>query len=135
MPTVLFICVGNSCRSQMAEGLMRHHSKGEVEALSAGTRPASQVSGKATEVMRERGIDISTQRPKAIDMELVAEVDRLISMGCGVEGSCPVDLYDKMEDWGLEDPYGQGIEKYREVRDKIEAKVKGLLCEIDASNL
>lgn len=135
LKSVLFVCVGNSCRSQMAEGFMRHHSGGRVEAHSAGTRPASQVSDKAVEVMLEGGIDISGQRPKAIDPVLAASVDRVISMGRGVEESCPAGLFEGAEDWGLDDPYGLGLEKYREVRDEIGRRVRRLLEELDTSYL
>lgn len=121
--TVLFLCVGNSCRSQMAEGFARHLGSGIVEPISAGTRPAKKVASRATEVMRENGIDISGQIPKLLTMELMNKADLLVSMGCGVQESCPLPLRDDMIDWGLEDPYGQSIDKYREIRDEIERRV------------
>lgn len=124
---VLFLCVGNSCRSQMAEGFARHFGKGIVEPISAGTRPARKVASKAIEVMREKNIGISGQIPKLLTMEMMNKADVLVSMGCGVEESCPLPLRDDVIDWGLEDPYGQSIEKYREIRDEIERRVKLLL--------
>ncbi len=127
MKTVLFLCVGNSCRSQMAEGFLRHFGKDKFEVLSAGTEPGEKVAPKAIEVMAEKGINISGQQPKLLTPEMVEKADICISMGCGVEESCPVNLYKNFIDWELEDPWGQGIEKYREIRDSIEANVKDLL--------
>ena len=124
---ILFLCVGNSCRSQMAEGFARYLSSGNVEPISAGTRPAKKVAPKAIEVMRERGIDISGQTPKALTMEMMDKADVLVSMGCGVQESCPLPLRDDLINWGLEDPYGQSIEKYRNIRDEIERRVKVLI--------
>lgn len=146
MKTILFLCVGNSCRSQMAEGFARHYGKGKIEALSAGTEPGDKVAPKAVEVMAEKGIDISGQYPKLLTGEMVEKADICISMGCGVaesiessglapgvelnvEESCPAILYKNFIDWGLEDPWGQGLEKYREIRDEIEEKVRELLDE------
>ena len=127
MKTILFLCVGNSCRSQMAEGFAR--ASGKVIAISAGTEPGDKVAPKAIEVMKEKGIDISGQHPKLLTAEMVEKADICISMGCGVEESCPAPLLEKFVDWGLEDPWGQGVEKYRETRDEIEIRVKKLLEE------
>lgn len=121
---VAFVCVGNSCRSQMAEGFARYYGADVIEAYSAGTHPTKEVNAKAIEVMREKGIDITTHRPKLLD-EIPLPVDILITMGCGVE--CPyVPNYYK-EDWGLEDPVGKPLEEFRKTRDKIEEKVKELV--------
>ena len=110
---LLFVCVGNTCRSQMAEALAKH--KGH-EAQSAGTSPGSAVAPKAIEVIEERGIDICSQYPKSVDDIDTIGFDRIISMGCGVECSrLPMD-----DDWGIEDPYGGDVAFYRETRDKIE---------------
>ena len=130
MVTVLFICVGNSCRSQMAEGFLRHHAGDTVEVLSAGTVPAERVSEKATEVMKEMGVDISGQSPSAIDVELIQRADKVISMGCGVEETCPANILGDAIDWGIEDPFGHEIERYREARDEIERRVIDLLEEL-----
>lgn len=124
---VLFLCVGNSCRSQMAEGFARELGKGILEVRSAGTKPASAVAHLALEAMREKGIDISGQHPKLLTAEMVEWADILISMGCGVEKSCPAIYLDMFEDWAIEDPYRQPIGDYRVARDLIEAKVRELL--------
>ena len=123
----MFLCVGNSCRSQMAEGFARHLGKGIVDARSAGTKPADRVASLAVEAMREKGIDISGQQPKPLTKELVEWSDLRISMGCGVENSCPAIYLDMFEDWQIEDPHGGTIGGYRFVRDKIEAKVRELI--------
>ena len=127
---VLFLCVGNSCRSQMAEGFARHLGKDKIKVKSAGTKPAKEVNPQAIDVMKEKGIDISGQSPTILTPEMVKEADYCISMGCGVEESCPANLYNRFEDWELEDPWGQDIEVYRKTRDKIEVLVKQLLKEI-----
>ena len=127
MKKILFICVGNSCRSQMAEGFARHYGGGAVDVKSAGTQPASEVASLAVEVMKEKGIDISGQKPEMLTMEMLHEADFVISMGCGVEESCPLPLRSDTEDWGLDDPVGQPIEVYRKIRDEIEKRVKTLL--------
>jgi arsenate reductase len=130
MKKILFVCVGNSCRSQMAEGFARHYGKGKINATSAGTQPADKINSKAAEVMKEKGIDISGQTPKLLTAKMTKSADLVVSMGCGVEESCPASLQKNMIDWGLEDPYGQSLEKYREIRDLIEKKVKELLNRI-----
>ena len=110
---LLFVCVGNTCRSQMAEALAKH--KGH-EAQSAGTSPGSAVASEAIEVIEERGIDIGGQYPKSVDDIDTRGFDRIISMGCGVE--CPRLPMD--DDWGIEDPHGGDVAFYRRTRDKIE---------------
>ena len=113
---LLFVCVGNSCRSQMAEGIAR--SLGH-EAASAGTHPATLVSPNAVLVCAEIGIDISNQQPKSVDNFSADDWDAVISMGCGV--SCPAMKID--EDWELDDPVGQSIEVFRETRDAIRDRI------------
>ena len=122
-PRVIFVCVGNSCRSQMAEGIAR--SLG-FEAASGGTEPTERVAPKAVEVMAEFGLDISQHEPSAIDPYdgSLDAYDRVISMGCGVEESCPALKAD--EDWGLGDPVGRTVEVYRATRDEIERRVLAL---------
>jgi arsenate reductase len=124
---ILFVCVGNSCRSQMAEGFTKHYGGNDVEVKSAGTKPASQVSGKGTKVMAEKGIDLSSHYPKGFTEQDLKWADKIILMGFGVE--CPnVDgAADKVEDWGIDDPIDQPIETYIEIRDEIQKKVKDLL--------
>lgn len=124
---ILFVCVGNSCRSQIAEGFARELGGNDVEVRSAGTRPALVVSGKAERVMEEKGVRLTGQHPKELDPGDLEWADRVIVMGCGVEDKKLDDVADKVEDWGIEDPVGQPVETYREVRDEIEGKVRGLV--------
>jgi len=131
---VLFVCVGNSARSQMAEGFFNYLSKAGSKAMSAGTLPASSVSSKAVKAMAEIGIDISSFKPKALTLEMVEEADRIITMGCNVEESCPAFLLKdktKIEDWGLDDPVGMEIDDVKGVRDEIRRRIKLLLSEIE----
>ena len=129
MKKILFVCVHNSGRSQMAEAFFNQLAEGKAHASSAGTRPASHTDRIVAEVMRELGIDISQRRPKLLTSEMVQNADRVITMGCGVEEACPV-VFVPVEDWQLEDPEGKPIQKVREIRDEIEAKVKKLVEEI-----
>ncbi len=123
-PKVAFVCVGNSCRSQMAEGFARYYGSDLIDVYSAGTEIADKVNPLAIEVMKEKGIDISHQFPKTI-FDIPKEVDYLITMGCGVE--CPYIPCRHKEDWGLSDPAGKPIEEFRKIRDEIEKKVLHLL--------
>jgi protein-tyrosine-phosphatase len=125
---VLFICVENACRSQIAEALFNKYAMSKTVAASAGTRPAKQVNPKTVEVMKEIGIDISKQKPKLLTPEMTKEVDRIVAMGCGAD-FCPAP-YVKAEDWKIEDPSGKSLEKFREVRDEIRRKVEKLIKEI-----
>ena len=129
MQQVLFICVGNSSRSQMAEALFNHLSSGRARAVSAGTEPARAVDPNAVAVMAELGIDISGQSPKALTQEMVDSATRRISMGCGVEESCPAWALPH-EDWDLDDPYHQPIEVVRRIRDQIRERVEALVKEL-----
>ncbi len=126
---LLFVCVGNSCRSQMAEGLARAMGGDAVEAASAGTMRAQQVAPKAVQVMAELGIDISGQEPKGLTRESIDDADRVLIMGCDARDMCPAAWLEDAIDWELEDPMGQGVEKYREVRDLIRQHVEDLLRE------
>ena len=128
---ILFVCVGNSCRSQMAEGFVKHIAGKYIEVRSAGTKPAKTVSGKGERVMGERSIDISAQYPKRLSEKDLVWADRVIVMGCGVEDPRLDDVDEKVEDWGIDDPMGQPVETYREIRDEIEGKVKDLLKKLD----
>jgi arsenate reductase len=129
MEQVLFICVGNSSRSQMAEALFRHLARGRARAASAGTEPARALDPNAVAVMAELGIDISGQSPKALTQEMVDSATRRISMGCGVEESCPAWAQPD-EDWDLDDPYHQPIEGVRRIRDQIRTRVEALVKEL-----
>lgn len=127
-PTVLFVCVHNAGRSQMAAGYMRHLSQGRVEVLSAGSAPKDSINPIAVAVMGEEGIDIASEQPKVLTSEAVIASDVVITMGCG--DTCPFYPGKRYEDWVLDDPAGQGIETVRRIRDEIKTKVEGLLREI-----
>ena len=127
-PTVLFVCVHNAGRSQMAAGYMQHLSDGKVRVLSAGSAPKDSINPIAVEAMAEEGIDIANNQPKVLTNEAVAESDVVITMGCG--DTCPFYPGKRYEDWVLDDPAGQGIETVRVIRDQIKARVEQLLAEI-----
>ncbi len=131
---ILFVCVGNSCRSQMAEGFTKHMGGNDVVVRSAGTKPAETVSGKGEQVMGEKSIDISGQNPKELTTEDLAWADRVIVMGCGVADPKLADVNEKLEDWGIDDPVGQSVETYRDIRDEIEGKVKDLVKKVKLEN-
>lgn len=120
--------------SEMAEAFFEHYAAGKARAFSAGTRPASHIDQTVVKAMREIGIDISSKRPKALTLEMLDGADRVITMGCSVEGVCPAAMVPT-EDWQLEDPEGKPIEKVREIRDEIEAKVKELIRENEVKNV
>lgn len=130
---VLFVCTENSCRSQVAEGFLNHFGIEGIKAVSAGTKPAERINSKAIEVMKELGIDISKQRPKLLTEEMIEDADRIITMGCGEGEVCPV-FFKETIDWGIEDPAGKPIEKFREVRDIIRGRVERLVNEIKEKN-
>lgn len=127
-PAVLFVCVHNAGRSQMAAGFMEHHGEGRVEVLSAGSAPKESINPIAVEAMLEKGIDIASRKPKVLTNESVQASDVVITMGCG--DACPFYPGKRYEDWQLDDPAGQDIEFVRRVRDEIEGRVKDLLKEI-----
>jgi len=129
LPAVLFVCVHNSGRSQMAEAFFNRLAKGRAKALSAGTDPADAVDLTVVDAMREVSIDISGNMPKALTLEMVEQADMMVTMGCGVEGVCPATFVET-EDWELDDPEGKPLEKVREIRDEIRARVVDLLSEI-----
>lgn len=127
-PSVLFVCVHNAGRSQMAAGFMRELSQGKVEVLSAGSTPKDSINPVAVEVMMEVGIDISNEQPKILTVDAVQISDAVITMGCG--DACPIFPGKRYEDWELEDPAGQGIEAVRIIRDEIKTRVQMLLLEL-----
>jgi protein-tyrosine-phosphatase len=129
MKRILFVCVENSGRSQMAEAFARGYGSGRIEVASAGTMPANEVNPAVVEVMRERGIDLSANKPQLITNQMVQGADLVIVMGCSAEGFCPAPLLNKVIDWGIEDPKGKPIEKVRGIRDEIEKRVRTLLDE------
>jgi protein-tyrosine-phosphatase len=127
-PTVLFVCVHNAGRSQMAAGFMNSLGAGRVEVLSAGSAPKDSINPIAVEAMQEVGIDISNNVPKVLTPEAVQESDAVITMGCG--DACPFYPGTRYEDWVLDDPAGQGIESVRVIRDDIKKRVEQLLSEL-----
>lgn len=127
-PAVLFLCVHNAGRSQMAAGWLRHLSAGKVDVYSGGSEPASSVNAVAVEAMREVGIDIATEKPKLFDLETAKIVDVVITMGCG--DTCPIFPGKRYQDWLLDDPAGQGIDAIRPIRDKIRMHVEKLLGDL-----
>ena len=127
-PTVLFVCVHNAGRSQMAAGYLTHLGAGRVEVLSAGSAPADQINPVAVEAMLEEGIDIAGEQPKVLTSEAVQMSDVVVTMGCGDE--CPFFPGKRYEDWELDDPAGQGIDAVRPIRDEIRRRVAGLLAEL-----
>lgn len=130
MKKVLFVCVENAGRSQMAEAFAKHYGEGKVEALSAGTMPSSKVNPVVVEAMKEEGFDLSKNRPKPIDTQMVREAHVVIVMGCGAQGFCPAPMLKKVEDWEIEDPKGKSIKSVREIQDEIERKVKKLIAKM-----
>ena len=128
-PSVLFVCVHNAGRSQMAAGWLRHLAGDAVEVRSAGSEPADQVNPAAVAAMREVGIDITGRTPKLLEYDTAASSDVIITMGCG--DACPVFPGKRYEDWKLDDPAGQGIEVVRPIRDEIERRVRNLLARLE----
>jgi protein-tyrosine-phosphatase len=127
-PTVLFVCVHNAGRSQMAAGFMRELGQGRVEVLSAGSAPKDSINPIAVEAMAELGIDIANHVPKILTTEAVQESDAVVTMGCG--DVCPFYPGKRYEDWVLDDPAGQGIDSVRVIRDEIKNRVEVLLAEL-----
>lgn len=127
-PSVIFVCVHNAGRSQMAAGFMTALSGGAVEVRSAGSMPADQINPVAVEAMAEVGIDITAEQPKVLTTEAVQASDAVITMGCG--DACPIFPGKRYEDWALSDPAGQGIEAVRPIRNEIRGRVEALLAEL-----
>ena len=127
-PTVLFVCVHNAGRSQMAAGYLQHLAGDRVEVLSAGSAPADQVNPAAVAAMAEDGVDITAGTPKLLTTDAVRESDVVITMGCG--DACPIFPGKRYEDWELDDPAGQGVDAVRPIRDEIRARVEALIAEI-----
>ena len=127
---VLFVCVENAGRSQMAEGFFRKYAPKGYELSSAGTKPVSDINPLAIEVMKEMGIDISKQRPKIITEDMIRQSSIRVNMGCIEKESCPTLFIHNVLDWNIEDPKGKPIEKVREIRDVIESRVKELVSSL-----
>lgn len=128
VPEVLFVCVHNAGRSQMAAALLDHHARGRVHVRSAGSVPADTINPAVREVMAELGLDLSTEFPKPLTDDVVRAADVVISMGCG--DACPVYPGKRYLDWELTDPAGKSPEEIRPIRDDIDARVKALLAEL-----
>ena len=129
MKKVLFVCVENAGRSQMAEALANKYGKDKFIAFSAGNKPADKVNPVVVEAMKEIGIDISDNKPKLLTAKMALDVDLIVTMGCNDQGICPGPFFKPTIDWKLEDPKGKPIEKVREIRDEIEQRVKRLIEE------
>ena len=127
MKKVLFVCVENAGRSQMAEALANKYGKDKFIASSAGNKPADKVNPVVVEAMKEVGIDISDNKPKLLTAKMALDVDLIVTMGCNDQGICPGPFFKPTIDWKLEDPKGKPIEKVREIRDEIEQRVKRLI--------
>jgi protein-tyrosine-phosphatase len=127
-PEVLFVCVHNAGRSQMAAGLVQLRSEGRIHVLSAGSAPADKINPAVVEAMQEAGVDMSEAFPKPLTDEAVHDADVVITMGCG--DACPIYPGKKYEDWELEDPAGKDIETVRRIRDDIDARVQMLIGEL-----
>jgi arsenate reductase len=127
-PSVLFVCIHNAGRSQMAAGYLRHLAGDRIEVRSAGSMPADQINPIAVEAMREEGIDITAEQPKVLTPEAVQASDVVITMGCG--DACPYYPGKRYEDWKLDDPAGQGIDAVRPIRDDIRARIEGLIASL-----
>lgn len=126
--TILFVCVENAGRSQMAEGFFNKFAPEGYKAISAGTKPVSQINLVAVDVMREVGIDISNQKSKDITEDMMRNSTKIVNMGCMEKGACPTLLLHNVVDWKTEDPKGKSIEKTREIRDQIEQRVMELVA-------
>lgn len=128
--SILFVCVENAGRSQMAEGFFNKYAPIGYEAISAGTKPISQINPIAVEVMREADIDISNQKSKELTEDMIRNSSNIVNMGCMEKESCPTLFLQNLLDWNIEDPKGKPIEKVREIRDEIDQRVKELVASI-----
>jgi arsenate reductase len=129
MKKVLFVCVENAGRSQMAEAFAKKYAKDKLIVSSAGNRPAEKVNPVVVKVMKEKGIDISMNKPRLLTYQMAQEADLIVTMGCNDQAICPGPFFKPTVDWKLEDPKGKPIEKVREIRDDIERRVRELITE------
>ena len=128
--TILFVCVENAGRSQMAEAFFKKYAPSEYEATSAGTHHTSQINPLSVQVMKDVGIDISNQKPKEMTEDMIRNATKIVNMGCMDKDFCPTLFIHNVIDWGIEDPKGKPIEKVKEIRDEIERRVKEIVQEI-----
>jgi protein-tyrosine-phosphatase len=131
--TMLFVCIENAGRSQMAEGFFGKYAPEGYDPLSAGTKPASQINPLAIQVMNEVGIDISKQKSKDLTEDMIRNSDKIINMGCMDKNFCPTLFIPKIIEWGIEDPKGKPIVKVREIRDEIKRRIKELAADISVA--
>jgi arsenate reductase (thioredoxin) len=131
-PEVLFVCVHNAGRSQMAAGLLRLRSHGKISVRSAGSTPAAEINPNAIEALKELGIDMSEAFPKPLTDEVVRAADVVITMGCG--DACPIYPGKKYEDWQIDDPAGQDLETVRRIRDELDERIQKLIAELQPEN-
>ena len=129
MKKVLFVCVENAGRSQMAKAFANKYGKDKLTASSAGNKPADKVNPVVVEAMKEKGIDISMNKPKLLTFQMAQDADLIVTMGCNDQGICPGPFLKPTVDWKLEDPEGKPFEKVREIRDEIEQRVQKLVAE------
>jgi protein-tyrosine-phosphatase len=127
MKKALFVCVENAGRSQMAEAFANKYGAGKLTAQSAGIKLAPKVNPVVVEAMKEKGIDISMNKPKLLTQEMANQTDLIVTMGCGAADLCPGPFFKDTVDWALEDPKGKSMDKVREIRDEIEHRVKKLI--------
>ena len=127
MKRVLFVCVENAGRSQMAEAFAKKYGKDKIIASSAGSKPAEKVNSTVAEALKEKGIDVSMNKPKSLTFQMTQEADLIVAMGCDDQGICPGPFFKPTIDWRLEDPKGKSIERVREIRDEIEQLVLKLI--------
>ena len=132
--TILFVCVENAGRSQMAEGFFREYTPEGYEPISAGTKPTSQLNPVVVQAMSEVGVDIKQQKPKDITEDMMRNSTKIINMGCIDKSFCPTLFISNLIDWGIEDPKGKTIEQVREIRDDIEQRVKHLVTNLPKDN-
>ncbi len=129
MKKVLFVCTENAGRSQMAEAFTKKYGKEKFVVSSAGNKPADKVNPVVIEVMKEKGINISANKPQLLTFQMAQDADLIVTMGCNDQGICPGPFFKQAIDWKLEDPKGKPIEKVREIRDEIERQVRKLIEE------
>lgn len=129
MKKILFVCVENAGRSQIAEAFANKYGKGKFIVSSAGNKPADKVNPIVVEVLKEKGIDISMNKPKLLTFQMAQDSDLVVTMGCNDQGICPGPFFKPTIDWNLEDPKGKPIDKVREIRDDIENRVQRLIEE------
>ena len=127
---ILFVCIGNSCRSQMAEAWANHFGSGKVQASSAGSHPLGEITADTYTVMREKGVSLDGQWSKGLRDVPVAEMDVVVGMGCEVECPVPAGFRGRVVEWNIADPYARGIDSFRNARDLIERQVQALLAEL-----